>query len=305
MKKFDNLEYSRLISELIGETNYMNISNRSKMARMRDFSEIIVRKILNIGNDTPIMLGEIKVNSSNKIVQQCIQNMDQQLKIRLVDSIDKINKMTRNAHHTEQTNKFTDYEVRTVEDEIFELFSMIFIQFFIDIKVDIYTEPEILFMFSLLPPNIRYKTWFYLYENDANNIQVVNKLCLSIIKAYSKEDALDWLKSNKASITAIPYPTKQEIHKYKILHLDKSNPNICRVSLDFESYNNIYDLLMDKVNNPQTAINERGKMYDSFEEAKVHFERLCVEVSNKSYNLYKLYDLMEFVYIGRKASVKK
>lgn len=305
MKKFNNIEYSDLISELIGETNYMNISNRSKMARMRDFSEIIIRKILNIGNDTPLMLGEIKLNSPNKIIAQCIQNIDQQLKIKFVNSIEKINKMTRNAHHTEQTNKFADSEVQIVEEEIFELISMIFIQFFIDIKVDIYTEPEILFVFSLLPPNIRYKTWHYLYKKDSNNIQVVDKLCLSIIKANSKEDAIDWLKSNKTTIMAIPYPSNQEIHKYKMLHSDKSNPKICKVPLDFESYNNIYDLLMDKVNNPKTAINEHGKMYSSFEEAKVHFEQFKIMFSNKSNNLYKLFDLMEFVYIGRKTSVKK
>ena len=58
MNNFNNNDYSSLIQDLIRETNYMDISNRSKIGKIRDFSEILFRKLLNLGSDTQIMLGD-------------------------------------------------------------------------------------------------------------------------------------------------------------------------------------------------------------------------------------------------------
>lgn len=62
MDRFDDNEYSDLIGELLHDTQYIEISNRGKMAGLRKHAEVLVRKILDIGrNINPLLWGEYKV----------------------------------------------------------------------------------------------------------------------------------------------------------------------------------------------------------------------------------------------------
>lgn len=69
-------------------------------------------------------------------------------------------------------------------------------------------------------------------------------------------------------------------------------------------YNNAYDLLKDKICNPRTSINESGKMYSNFEEAKFE-EAKSYYLSNKSQSvseeINKLHEIIDFVYLGRES----
>ena len=71
----------------------------------------------------------------------------------------------------QHTDDFSDEEVESVEDAILDLYALIFIKYFLDIQVSIYSTLQILREFSILPPIIRYKTWRFLYEKDKNNRQ--------------------------------------------------------------------------------------------------------------------------------------
>lgn len=66
MKSFDYKAYSELIKDLIRDTTYVNNSPRSKLAGLRDFTEILVRKFLDIGDDEKIILGDITVKSKSQ-----------------------------------------------------------------------------------------------------------------------------------------------------------------------------------------------------------------------------------------------
>ena len=48
MKKFDNEKYQILAKDLMGDIFYSEISNRNKIATIRQYTEVIVRKILDI-----------------------------------------------------------------------------------------------------------------------------------------------------------------------------------------------------------------------------------------------------------------
>lgn len=50
MDTFSNSHYSVLISNLLNDTQYIEISNMGKLAGLRKHAEVLVRKILDIGN---------------------------------------------------------------------------------------------------------------------------------------------------------------------------------------------------------------------------------------------------------------
>ncbi len=304
MNEFNDSEYAVLIGNLLHDTQYIEISNMGKLAGLRKHAEVMVRKILDIGNSKSLMLGQVKKKSSNAAVNSGMNNLGNELSDRLIEIIGKINPLGRDSTHTQHTEEFSNEEVESVEDAILDLYALIFIKYFLDIQVSIYSPPQVLKMFSLLPPIIRYKTWKYLFEKDKKNTQVADKLCLSIIKLFNKEIAYKWLDDNSETIKAILYPTKYEIEKYDRINSIEISPGIYQafVSLNFDEYNNMYDLLYAKISDPRTSINESGKMYKSFEEAIEHYNNYKRDmIRDNSKEMMTFYSLMDFVYLGRKA----
>ena len=98
---------------------------------------------------------------------------------------------------------------------------------------------------------------------------------MSIIKLYDKPTAYKWLEDNCEAIKNIPYPTKSEVEKYDRIHSVEIAPGIYQaiVTLNFDQYSNMYDLLYSKISDARTSINESGKMYRSFEEAIIHYKQ--------------------------------
>ena len=306
MESFNNSEYAILMGNLLNDTQYVKISNMGKMAGLRKQAEVIVRKILNIGSDTKLMLGQVQKKSNNQAVNIGINNLGDELGNKLIDIVMKINLLGSAGTHTQHIEEFSDEEVASVEDAILDLYALMFIKYFLDIKVSIYSTPQVLRLVSLLPPVIRYKTWNYLFEKDKNNILVVDKLCLSIIKLFNKDEAFKWLKDNEELIKSIPFPTEMEKYKYYRINTVELSPGKYQtlVSLNFEQYTNMYDLLYDKIRSPQTSINESGKMYKSFEESMEHYIKNKCFLNNNSEEMTTLLSLMDFVYLGRKPKSK-
>lgn len=303
MDRFNDCEYAILIGNLLHDTQYIEISNMGKMAGLRKHAEVMVRKILDIGSNKPLMLGQVKRDSNNPAVNSGMDSLGDELSNRLIEIIRKINPLGRDGTHTQHTDEFSNEEVESVEDAILDLYALIFIIYFLNIQVSIYSPPQVLHMFSFLPPIIRYKTWNYLFEKDKNNIQVVNKLCLSIIKLFDKETAYKWLENNCETIKAIPYPNKHEIERYYIMHCVEVSPGKYQaiVSLEFDKYNNMYDLLHAKISDTRTSVNESGKMYKNFEEAVEHYNDYKSRmIYNTSKEMTMFYSLMDFVFLGRK-----
>ena len=304
MDSFNDNEYTILIGNLLHDTQYIEVSNMGKMAGLRKHAEVMVRKILNIGSSKPLMLGQIKKQSNNPAVKSGMDCLGDELSDRLISIVGKINPPGRDGTHTQHTDDFSDAEVEYVQDAIFDLYALIFIKYFLDIQVSIYSAPQILREFSILPPIIRYKTWKFLYEKDKNNIQVVDRLCLSIIKLFDKPTAYKWLEDNRIAIKNIPYPTKSEVEKYDRINTVEVAPGKYGVivTLNFDQYSNMYDLLYSKINDDRTSINESGKMYRSFEDAIVHYRKYKSSIAQYgSEEIENLHSLMDFVYLGRKS----
>lgn len=60
MKKFDNEKYQILAKDLMGDIFYSETSNRNKIATIRQYAEVIVRKILDIDSSEKVTVGAKK-----------------------------------------------------------------------------------------------------------------------------------------------------------------------------------------------------------------------------------------------------
>ena len=71
IKEFEIDDFNELISILIQDSYYSNTSNRTKLTLLRQYSEIIIRKIINMGEGEPLLLGDVgcanlQTNEANK-----------------------------------------------------------------------------------------------------------------------------------------------------------------------------------------------------------------------------------------------
>ena len=156
MDRFSDSEYAVLIGNLLHDTQYIEISNMGKLAGLRKHAEVMVRKILDIGSSKQLMLGQVKKNSNNPAINNGMNDLGSELSERLIEIVRKINPLGRDGTHTQHTDEFSDEEVESVEDAILDLYALIFVKYFLDIQVSIYSTPQVLRMFSFLPPIIRY-----------------------------------------------------------------------------------------------------------------------------------------------------
>lgn len=271
------------------------------MATIRQYAEVIVRKILDIGSDTPLTLGQVM---SKEIFLDRIKRLEEKLGNKLRACIEKMRLAGNDGTHTQHTEAFTDTQVAELEDALLDLYSILFLKFFTSVKIDLCFNPHVLSLFSLLPPVVRQKTWQYLYEVDSNNIIVADKLCLSIIKTHGKDSAFAWIEENRAQLKSIPYPTEAEKYSYLVSHRSLHDPSLSTITLNFDGYDNIYDLLKHKTENRSTSINESGKLYGNFEEAISYYQEqkdlyCSYGLFNGNEELNEINSLVQFAYIGR------
>lgn len=79
MTYFNNEEYQTLVSDLIGDIFYTSTSYRGKISTLRQYAEIIVRKILDIDPKREITLGDEEIRKrirklpNYKVVEKAVK----------------------------------------------------------------------------------------------------------------------------------------------------------------------------------------------------------------------------------------
>ena len=295
MTDFSSSEYEQMIGDLIHDTFYVELSRRGKIKGIRQFSEVLIRKILNVGSDKKLMLGQVQRDFRREL-----NFLQEGIKDDLLEIIEKIRPLGNEGTHTQHTAEFSDDELNQVKDGLFDLYAYLFIDYFLKYPMDLLSPAEVMSDFSLLPPIVRYKALKYLYEKEPN-LQIVNRYCLSIIKTYDKPTAFRWLEEERERLYQIHYPTQEEAKEYYINRGVQISPDQIRVSIQLWRYSNVYDLLKDKITDSRTSVNESGKMYSTFEEAKSYY--LANRSEGESKEINELREIIDFVYLGREALV--
>lgn len=282
MSQFNNIEYQVLVSDLIGDVYYSSTSYRGKISTLRQYAEVVVRKILDIDPRKEITLGnkdirqDIEAIPNNRIVKTAVKKLK-----------NKGNKTT----HTKYRGEVTEDEFNIAADGLFDLLAYLLIDYFE--KYEFGINGNIMYVFSILPPIIRYKVLVFLYEKHPNNIVVIDKLVLAMLKAFDTKTAASWVEVKKEELLKLP------IYSDIIINKDSEQDSDLAIMLMIMETSNMYQLCTNKIEKVGVTIQNRGLIYSDFESALPYYKQFG-NVQGDTEAIKEFNDIMEFLYMGRR-----
>ena len=287
MKKFDNEKYQILAKDLMGDIFYSETSNRNKIATIRQYAEVIVRKILDINPGKKMTIGANEISkkidalNNNEFLKEALENIKQ-------DG----NKFT----HTEYLEEVTSDEFDKIVDKLLDMLSFMLINYFETYEFG--SRSDVLRSFSLLPPIVRYKVLIFLYSKYPNNVHVIDKLVLAILKAFNREEAIRWTEKEKNNLINL------DVMSNKVFNEIAENKGIEFAELiKFNSpYKNMYELCIDKIMKIGNEIDSKGHLYIDFESALPYYKQYGI-IDEDSEEIKEFNDIIDFLYLGRRTKL--
>lgn len=285
MNKFNIDVFETLVNDLLNDTFYVNgRSERGKIATIRQYTEVIIRRILDFSNEEYVTLGDKKV-----LKQLRIRSNNNSM---LMDAIENIHNDGNGCTHTQKTEKVTEEQVNSSINSLFDLYAYLLIDYFK--KYNFGTNASVIRSFSMLPPIIRYLVLNDLYKEYPDNIFVIDKLSLAILKAFDKETAIKWLDEKKDILVSLKSVTKEgEVNLYNQYGKELADSIIL-------SAPNIYNMCMNRIEIVSMDIEKNGKVYNDFEGALIYYNQYG-KVDGETAEVLEFNSIMEFLYLGRKS----
>ena len=284
MKKFDNEKYQILAKDLMGDIFYSEISNRNKIATIRQYTEVIVRKILDIDSSKKVTIGA-------KEISKKIEGLNNSKFLK--EALEDIKQDGNQCTHTEYLGEVTADEFDKIVDKLLDMLSFMLINYFETYEFG--SRSDVLRSFSLLPPIVLYKVIIFLYNKYPNNIHVIGILALAIVKAFDKEEAIRWIeeeKNNLINLDTMSDKVFAEIAKNTGIEIAEF--------IRFSSpYKNMYELCIDKIMKIGIEIDSKGHLYIDFEGALPCYKQYGI-IDEDSEEIKEFNDIMDFLYLGRR-----
>lgn len=279
---FNRHKYDDMISDEIHDAFYSDQSLRGRIASLRAYAEIVVRKILDIDESEQITLGNHKIR----------ERLEQKNPL-LYDKVNKIRLTGNDGTHTQHINKFTENQFNDMRDALFWLYAYLFIDFFQRNPMNENLHALIYSQFSLLPPIIRYDTLSYIFKHGQQNIYVADRLSMAVLKTYDSKRAFEWIEKNKKSLLAMKYPNREIIgYAFKVMEKDQFNNWIRNVPTD------AYQLCTRRISKLSIFFKNHRKYYTTLEQAKLYYKNYRLNDETVP-GLNELHELMDFVFQGR------
>ena len=285
--KYSDTIYEDAIVALIGDIHYSNASYSTKVANIRKYAELIVRRLLHYDTSKQLTLG-------NYITQERLSKIGCTEKM-FVDALSAINENGSNRTHTQLTSEATKEEYDSMVTNLFDLYAYLFVDYFK--KNTFGSNQDILKAFSILPIEIRYSALLCLYSLFPNNTSIIDKLVLATAKAKGVEFCIEWIEEHKTELEKItPEFTSADYLEYIEQYGVVGAINIAKMMTK-----NMYDILIDKANS--TGSNY-VPLYKNMEEALACYNQHGI-VAGTSQEIIDFNNLMHFVYLGRKEKIKE
>ncbi|WP_321966879.1 hypothetical protein [Burkholderia cepacia] len=284
MPNFNNQAYEAMLQDLLNDAFYLvDRSLRGKASTIRQYAEIVVRKLLDMPDGQRLNLGSPTTKKS--LVEK--SNNDH----FLISSVEMINAVGSKFTHTEELSSASEQDVHEMVLALFDLYAYLFIDYF---RRHAFGENEcITSAFSILPPTVRYLSLSVLYSQDPANLILIDKLSLATLKAFDEEAALAWLDERKEQLSALP-----SISEKGARDMVESFGHAIAEKL-VESAPSMYELCAKRVRAVAKTIDQHGPLYYDFESA-IELYRKVGFVEGESEGVKEFNSLMEFVYMGRR-----
>lgn len=287
MKKFNNEKYQILAKDLMGDIFYSETSNRNKIATIRQYAEVIVRKILDIKPSEKITIGAHEI--SKKI--DALNNSE-----FLKEALENIKQDGNKFTHTQYLEEVTSVEFDKIVDKLLDMLSFMLINYFETYEFG--SRSGVLQSFSLLPPIVRYKVLIFLYNKYKNNIHVIDRLALAIIKAFDKEEVIRWIEAEKNNLINLDVMSDKAFNE---LAEDKGIEFALLIKFS-SPYKNMYELCIDKIMKIGNEIDSKGHLYIDFESALPYYKQYGI-IDDDSEEIKEFNDIMDFLYLGRRTKL--
>lgn len=282
-QNFNQQDFEILVNEFINETSSNSLSNRTKIAKLRQYCEVIARKILDLPSDEQLMLGQaipkLKTHSNSNEL--------------LMTSITFIKDMGNQCTHTQNAQQIiSDEDFKACMEHLLNVYAYLFVAYFEKYRFG--TNQNIMYLFSMLPPILRYIVLNALFTKDDENIAIIDKLTLAKLKAFNKEETLNWLNDNESKFSYLSSISDEAFEDLKE-RMDLS------LALQIKSTSlNMYDLCYEKVVLISQTLETNGRLYTTFEEALPIFlkEKEKFHKTNEN-EIIEFLDIMDFIYLQR------
>jgi len=282
---YNNNEYKNLIIEFFGDIFYLDgQSYGTRVQKLRQYTEIILRRLLNYPCDANIEIGN----------DRTIAKLDRHgfTEPLFRDSLENIRATGNERNHTKNRRVATKEEYCEILDSVFNLYGYLFYRYFK--KWNFGTNAKVMSAFSCLPPIIRHIALSALYDDDPHNPDIVDKLVLAKLKAFDKDTADAWIEEHKESLLGMPITADSAFLKQLIALVGEE----AAVALAATMPRSMYDVCKENIQTVDAALKSKP-LYSDFESAKSYYEQYGI-VEGTSQEVTEFNDLMEFVYIGRR-----
>ena len=282
MGKYNDAEYQSTIEMIFHDSFYTDVYLDTKIEKIRQYTEIIIRRLLHYDPDKLLTLGHentIRQLDNKGFTEPFFRN-----------SLEKINSYGSNRTHTQVRVLADKIEYDEVLDSLLNLYGYLFYKFFEKYKFG--NNLDIVSQFSLLPPIIRHITLEQLFALDRNNTIVIEKFVLVKIKAFDYENAENWLESNSEFLKSIQ-PNGFDELKRKLE--ERLGQQVAKYVISSNG-DNMYDILKNEMKPMKGTI--IYPQYKDFESALFHYHEKGILPGN-SKEIKEFNSLMDFVYMGR------
>jgi len=306
MSDFNNESYEAVVGSLINDIFYLEeLSDRGKAALIRSYAEVIVRRIFDISETEEMTLGKITYKGKPRKGEVNYKEMfDKKVdheQLRL--SIESIQKCGNKYTHTKELDNPTEIDITELKKHLYFLFSYLFIEHF-----DKYPFGScggiIMNAFSALPPFIRRITLENLFNKNPENVYVIDKLVLAILKDSGLDAAVQWLEERKEQL--LNQSSLTDDVREKIMSNLIKDMGILIAEQFVAARPNMYELCMEKIFAVNSAyylkstLDKRGLVYKDFESSiYVYLEEVILDEKIPAQAEFK--SIMDFLYLGRKS----
>jgi hypothetical protein len=162
-------------------------------------------------------------------------------------------------HSYGNPSPISDCDLDSAINALFNLYAGLFVLYFKKYKFG--SSNEVVRAFSILP-RLLDVLFSKIYENDKSNLLVIDKLCLVLLKAYDKNDALNWLNQRKCELSStLPY-TPEAIADIESVH------GKLQAELVVNAPANMYICCLERIEEVSSILEQQGLLYNNFEQAK-------------------------------------
>lgn len=280
--KYTDEAYKEAIAVVVSDIHYSNASYTSKIANIRRYSEIILRRLLGYDTDKQLTLG-------HHVTQEKLRKKGFTEKL-FIDAVASINEEGSDRTHTQVIPIATKEEYENAVSNLFDLYAYLFVDYFK--KYSFGSNPDIMKAFSILPAEIRHTALLCLYELYPNNIDIVDKLVLAMIKARGLSAAEAWIENHKEQLESL----SPEFSSNDYMKLIEKHGVVVASTIAAEMTRNMYDISTEKTRIVGASY---VPLYTTLEEAISCYNASGI-VSGSTEAVNKFNELMHFVYLGRK-----